>query len=256
LLLLTILRAIAVWQASKQLSAHHHHHDHGHDHGHDPGHDHDHGWSPLRYIPLVVPLVLILGLGLPDDRMIRAYERALEDRTAPSTTPLLGAGPAEPAGAFAVISSAALVPMDGGLAFSMQCMELASQMAVADHFEEQSTAPPDALLSLADLELIANDAGQRDHWKHRRIEVEGEFSPASEDGRFFRVVRFRVNCCLNDARPAFMLAAIRKEHRLTRGTWVATLGRLDFANVDGKWYPVMRVYQLRAKKTPANPYLS
>lgn len=46
----------------------HSHHEHGHDHGHDHNHDHDHshGWAPVRFLPLLIPVVLYF-LGLPNE---------------------------------------------------------------------------------------------------------------------------------------------------------------------------------------------
>jgi hypothetical protein len=43
---------------------HDHGHDHHHDHSHGHDHDHDHGWSPWRFLLLVLPVVLFF-LGLP-----------------------------------------------------------------------------------------------------------------------------------------------------------------------------------------------
>jgi hypothetical protein len=94
LLVLVVLRAVTLWWTAPRPATHthnhdhahshvhgheHHHHDHkgagAHDHDHDHehadcadgcGHDHAHGWVPVRYLVLMLPIVLFF-LGLPNE---------------------------------------------------------------------------------------------------------------------------------------------------------------------------------------------
>jgi PDZ domain len=107
LLALVLLRGIFLWRAAAQESAarehehehgheHEHHHDHGHDHTHcdhdhdhehEPGHDHthapgevccdhghSHGFSPWRYVVLLLPITLYF-LDLPNQGFSQYYLR-------------------------------------------------------------------------------------------------------------------------------------------------------------------------------------
>lgn len=252
LFLLTLVRAIGVWQASKQLAPAGH--DHAHDH--EPGDGHTHGWSPWKYIPLVIPLVLFIGLGLPDTRMIRAFERDLA-----------GQGLSRSSGfgsqLDAVMQAQALTCQLGacdpgcGLPTAILTSTLIPAGLATEITEEEREVIPEATPSLGELDQIASNPAIQDTYKrYRRVEIEGNFYPASGDGRYFRVVRLRVACCLGDARPAIVMAVSRKPlQNLQSGDWVAAQGRLDFFQEDGKWVPVMRVYKVYKKKPPAYPYL-
>jgi hypothetical protein len=256
LLLLTILRAIGVWQASRNLEAFDPHQ--GHDHAPGEGHDHSHGWSPWKYIPLVIPLVLYIGLGLPDSRMIMAYERNLTDRALPRGSGLSGAGSLD-----AVMQAQVLLGEVGacGPGFGLPTAVLSATLVPGGYAteiaEEELNVDPDATPSLGELDQIAsNPSFQQTYKNYRRVEVEGNFYPASADGRFFRVVRLRVACCLGDARPAIVMCVSRKPNDIQSGDWVAAQGKLDFvADEEGKWFPVMRVYKVYKRKAPAYPYL-
>jgi hypothetical protein len=70
---------------------HHHDHDHGHSHGHDHDHDHDHGWSPWRFLLLVLPVVLFF-LGLPS-RPVALGGSVVLDEGAESQLKSLAGGP-------------------------------------------------------------------------------------------------------------------------------------------------------------------
>ena len=248
LLFFAFWRAVAVWRAAGAHS-HHHHHDHDHDHGH----DHEHHWSPLRYIPLVIPLMLFF-LDLPNAEMIRRYERDLIERsggysgeytasaTMGETVATVGLVSANPSGLATV----------GGLQFAVG--------TAIEFAEEEADIPPDFKPDLGMLQQVANapTPDQRLRWREfKRVEVEGMFVPATPDGRYFRLVRLKMVCCMNDAQPAIMLAGSRRPlPHIKPQQWVAVQGRLDFMPTeDGKWMPVMRAFKVRPKKTPPNPYL-
>lgn len=71
-LAMALYRGVDLWKQAGQVAKeraeheHHHHHDHAEcDHKHaDCGHDHSHGWMPVKYAFLMLPIVLFL-LGLP-----------------------------------------------------------------------------------------------------------------------------------------------------------------------------------------------
>jgi uncharacterized membrane protein YraQ (UPF0718 family) len=65
LLALVVARAVAVWRAVDQMALPDappdepgHGHSHGHSHSHGNGNGHDHGWSPWRYVVLLLPVAL------------------------------------------------------------------------------------------------------------------------------------------------------------------------------------------------------
>jgi uncharacterized repeat protein (TIGR03943 family) len=97
LVAMAVVRAITLWReagAVKQCNhdhdhdhdhAHEHDHDHDHDHehcGHVPnhscGHDHDHGWTPIRYVVLLLPVTLCF-LNLPNSSFSADYQKSVGD---------------------------------------------------------------------------------------------------------------------------------------------------------------------------------
>jgi len=252
LLLLTIIRAVGVWRASRQADFDPHQ---GHDHG--PGEHHEHGWSPWKYIPLVIPLVLFIGLGVPDGRMIRAYERDLAEQGGPKGASLHGAGGLDAVmQAQVTVNQFAMGDLSDGLASSLVNAYLLSGGLATEIAMEELDVQPDAMPSLGELDQIAGDPRlQESYTNFGRVEVEGNFYPGTPDGTYFRVVRLRVACCLGDARPAMVMCSSRKPVPIASGDWVAVQGKLNFVYAEDKWYPVMKVYKVYKKKPPAYPYL-
>jgi uncharacterized repeat protein (TIGR03943 family) len=93
LIAMAIVRAIALWReagAVKQCAHDHDHdHDHAHVHGHDHdhehcdhdhapacGHDHEHGWTPIRYVVLLLPVTLFF-LNLPNSSFSADYQKSV-----------------------------------------------------------------------------------------------------------------------------------------------------------------------------------
>jgi uncharacterized membrane protein YcgQ (UPF0703/DUF1980 family) len=132
------------------------------------------------------------------------------------------------------------------------------------------------------LELAANNPEQRDYFRgQKRVAVEGLFSPVGfndqSQATFFNLVRLRMACCINDARPAVMMAVTRglrvgekdrdgrpvvfitgpnKADVVRANDWVTAEGRVDFfPSRDGTVRPVMRVLKVTKTKLPADPYL-
>jgi uncharacterized repeat protein (TIGR03943 family) len=261
LMALLILRAIHLWRASGQMEAHHHDHAHGHPHAHDHSHaddhGHEHGWSPWRYAVLLFPLMLFLLF--PFKELIADYltrhapnpaehgEEGMGELFALAQVSFLSQGPAggiDPAPAL-------LVAVEESYYFAEQ--------------EVGGTGKVEARTDIGQLELIAARADQREQWsKYRRIEVQGLYSPlmrgGQPDGKMFQIVRFRIACCLSDARPASVMAASRQQLEVPAGSWVTVTGRVEFKQTpDGRWRPVIRVFRasdVKPTRPPANPYLS
>jgi hypothetical protein len=263
LLVLVLFRAVGVWRLAGEVGEHghahaddhaHHHHDHdhahAHDHGHDHSHGHDHGWSPWRYAVLLFPLMLFLFPFNYND-LIQRFEREL-----------IGRGQLSTEGLATRISPGEAVAEVGLLAAGQPTMSAAGGWQVAmgtivQFLEEETVTEPDARTDIGTLEQIANSPEHREHWKQlRRVEIEGLFNPASADKKYFFIARFRMACCINDARPAIVLAASRKPVEIPPSQWVIAQGRLDFIQApDGQWRPVLRVYNVKRGTPPANPYL-
>jgi hypothetical protein len=151
-------------------------------------------------------------------------------------------------------------PIDRGLA-SIFCQFDwpigSSVQAAIDQLEDQANVvdePADTVM----LENAASNPEQIAVWKNLpRVRIEGFYNPisSSERGTFFSVVRLRVACCLNDARPSMVLAMAKKPPAVKPGDWVTVLGRVDFYPDKGGHKPAMKVAQVKATKMPANPYL-
>jgi hypothetical protein len=231
---------------------HEHEHEHKHEHDHNQEHGHDHAWSPVRYIPLVVPLLLV-AMGMPSSDMIKAYEQDLIHSMTSDLGPF--AAREAPGDSLRRVTVAALAfgPLADttGLTFAMG--------EVVDILDEDPDAAP-VVTDLAELERVCADPFLRDQWsKYRSVEVQGMFNPGeiSETGiHVFSVVQLRIACCLGDARPAFMFAGSRKEPGVPPGHWVAVRGRLDFLQSPQGFKPAMRVFKVEKRTTPARPYLT
>lgn len=288
LLVLVLFRAIGVWRAAGQMHVHDHDHElaaghphdhvheehgehnhahhgaHAHEHLHTHDHGHEHAWSPWRYAVLPFPLMLFF---LPFDYngMIKSFvnERAKIGSGA-GIGATLAAGAGDALGAVGVLSAwqspveRALAPLMSQFGFT----ETGSLQFAMDRLEETSAGPPDTTPDLAELEKIGVSPEQRDLYRsYKRVETEGMFNPAMRpdgkpDGRFFYIVRLRMACCLNDARPSSIPARSQKKLDLPPGQWVKVQGRVDFVQHQGKWQAVMRAFRVDPSAPPANPYLN
>jgi hypothetical protein len=230
----------------------HHHHEHGHDHGH------DHGWSPGKYAVLLFPLFLFL-VPFDYDRMIRAFEadRMRSGDTGQRDLAIGGAGDA--LGALGVLSFSQ-APLDRSMAalFCQYGWTLGSSVqSVIDQVEDEANVAEETA-DTAMLENAANNEDQKTYYqKAPRVRIEGFYNPVGETAgkTFFTVVRLRVACCLNDARPSSVLAMSKKPPGVKSGDWVFVLGRVDFYRAADGFKPAMKVAQIKAGKMPANPYL-
>ncbi len=245
LLVLMIIRAVTALLAQAREHGYDHHHDHAH--GHDHGQDHD--WLPWRYTVLLLPIMLVV-LPFDWDEIIQSVEKKRSKITGGAFAVAATHGESlAVAGAVLAANPLGPSPMHGVIYFAA-----AEWM---DRLEEESTDPPDARPELPTLEMAASSPELRQHWRQfRRVEIQGQFQPETPDGKFFQVMRLRRACCLNDARGVVMLAASRKEVKIPEGEWITATGRIDFAQVSGRWRPVMRVFQVKETNPPRNRYLN
>jgi hypothetical protein len=184
--------------------------------------------------------------------MIRMVDSDIFNRAGGAAVPT-GLDPADIAGSFGI---AALGEFGmngvGGWQYALG--------AALSHAEEETVLPIDAYTDLDELERAAQSPASREHWKSlRRVSVEGMFNRVGETPNGFtiaRIVRIRIACCLTDGRPAHVPALSRKRlDQFQERQWVSVQGKVDFHNVNGKWTPFLRAYQVKKVKEPANPYL-
>lgn len=244
----------------------HHHHEHkGHDHsGHDccdHGHGHDHGWNPIRYIPLLIPLILIM-MGLPDTRMIENFEKYRIDAALKNSKQtvvndqyywmFLGALSA-PNEVFPVAS------FSTSFAYGVQ--------TIVDEMDDDAKDVLPIVTDLAQLETVAKNPGLIPQYEqYRKVQLEGMFNLEDVNGgyTYFRIVRLRMACCLTDSRPAMILARTKKPLNPSlldgnkAGTkWVKVQGRLKFGpGPDGKMIPYLKAVSVELSPMPPFPYLS
>jgi len=258
-----------------------HGHDHGHDHNHDHNHaghehhhhkhaegheccdhDHDHNWNPIRYIPLLIPLILIV-MGLPDTKMIENFEKyriesAMKEQKRP---------PASNEQMSWLILGAFTVPGEVFPYVSFSTTISSGLMSMIDEVDGEARNEAPVVLDLSHIEKALKDPMlQLQYASYGRVEIEGMFN-LEESGpvSLFRIVRLRMACCLTDARPAMLLCFTKKkipEQLLekAKGTttrWVKVQGRLKFAQgEDGKYHAILRASLIEPAKVPPFPYLN
>lgn len=253
---------------------HHHDHDHGHTHGHHHDHEHadgccdhghDHGWNPIRYVPLLVPVILYF-MGLPSDQMIRNFEKNLAERASKGGADL--SGDEEKASLSTLVLGAMTVPGEvfPAAAFTTSLASIVGS-AVAE-MDDVATSEPAFVTNLAELEKAAQSPTLRAEFTaKRKVEIDGMFQVEgvvpNGGGTFFRIVRLRMACCLSDARPASVPCFTKKpiDERLQKAgnetKWARVQGKLRFIpGKDGKYEPVMKASRVDWAPFPPFPYIS
>lgn len=225
--------------------AHEHAHDHGHSHNHEHGHehahehahthgqghhhhdhaaeDHDHSWAPWRYVVMLVPICLFL-LGLPSKgRQVEAADAKfgpeMLKESASHAVGLVGPGPA----GWSQLVYVGYLGKDqvGADVTDFDFKNLATAVGVA------ASSP---------------DESARQAWKDKAIRVIGQFAPSRQSDREFRLVRFKISCCANDAIP-LDLPIISRESiaNIKSDSWVRVTGRIEFRKRQGEIVPVIIV---------------
>jgi uncharacterized repeat protein (TIGR03943 family) len=211
---------------------HHHHHDHGPE-------DHDHNWAPWRYVVLLVPVILFM-LGLPnkgpkavaEEAEFIAAELAKEARDA---TTLVAPGS----------------PGWSQLAY-LGYLGRDQVKGEIEDWDFKNLSPAVALAA-------ANpDTSVQEQWKSKNIRVIGMYSPSPQSDREFRLVRFKLTCCVADAIQLNLPILSRESIRnIKPNSWVRVTGRVDFRKRLGDTVPILVVSSSQAVQPCAedpNPY--
>ncbi len=283
--ILLVLFVFLLFNFKRAGDGHHHTHDHdghdhdhedcGHDHDHKEGHehhehkegeeccdhDHDHNWNPIRYIPLLVPLILIV-MGLPDTKMIENFEKyridiAMKaDKRTVSTEQMSY-----------LILGTFTVPGEVFPQVSFSTSIAAGLEGMIDEVSGEARNEKPIVLDISQIEKALKDpALQQQYASYGRVEIEGMFS-LEEVGPMtvFRIARLRMACCLTDARPAMLFCITKKklpEQLLEKSKgsttkWVKVQGRLKFIpSPDGKHEAVLRASVVETAPVPPFPYLN
>ncbi|HQR05826.1 MAG TPA: hypothetical protein PLN21_03335 [Gemmatales bacterium] len=239
-----------------------HHHDHKEGETHDCcDHDHDHNWNPIRYIPLLIPLILIV-MGLPDTKMIEnfekhLYEKSVKEQKRPATNEQM-----------AWMSLGAFTfPGEVFPSVSFSTSIASGLLGMIDEMDGEARNEKPIMIDLSQIEKALKDpALQRQYASYGRVEIEGMFD-LEEMGPYslFRIVRLRMACCLTDARPAMLVCVTKKPipaQLQSKGggsttRWVKVQGRLKFVEAnDGKSQAIMKVSLIEPAKVPPFPYLN
>src|SRR3977135_1374711 len=75
---------------------------------------------------------------------------------------------------------------------------------------------------------FSSDEEARNQWKDKAVRVIGQYAPSRESDREFRLVRFKISCCANDA-IALNLPMVARESivNIEPGAWVRVTGRAE-----------------------------
>jgi hypothetical protein len=247
----------------------HHHHNHKHEHKHDHahhGHDccdhgHDHGWNPIRYIPLLVPLILIV-MGLPDTKMIENFEKHRIQEALQRERQVI-----VPEQFHWMAFGAISAPNEVFPQAAFSTLFAYGVQSIIDEMDDDAKDVTPIVTDLAQLENVAkNPALIPQYEQYRKVQLEGMFNMEDVNGGFtyFRIVRLRMACCLSDTRPAMILCRTKKpinpsllDKNRTGTKWVKAQGRLKFApGPEGKMVPYFKVVSVEPAPTPPFPYLS
>lgn len=242
---------------------HEHHHDHEHEHaGHECcDHGHDHNWNPIRYIPLLIPLILIM-MGLPDTRMIENFERYRIDAAIKNKK----SGMVNEQMCWMMMGAFSM-PNEVFPQVGFSTTFASGVQSIIDELDDEAKGVKPFVTDLAELEKVVQDPGlMKQYAAYRKVELEGMFD-LEETGAVsvFRVVRLRMACCLTDSRPAMILCATRKPlpenlndgGKKTGTKWVKVQGRLKFMpGQDGKYQAFMKAVSVELAPMPPFPYLN
>lgn len=285
LLGLAILRALSLWvQVGKESKhdmndhtheAHEHHHEHGadchshgtdchhdheHDHAHAHGHshdhahghhahghhdhgpeDHDHNWAPWRYVVLLLPVALFL-LGLPSKgpKAVAQDAEFIKAEMKRETAEAMGL----------------LSPGSPGWSQLIYAGYLSNNQAKgeAQDWDFRNLSPRVAA------DALSPDPNDREQWKNKNIRVIGMYSPSPQSDREFRLVRFKLTCCVADA-VQLNLPILSRESitnpLIKPNSWVRVTGRVEFRKRLDDFVPIIVVANsqgVQPWKEDTNPY--
>src|SRR5262249_36854517 len=190
-------------------------HTHAHGHGHDDGHEH--GWAPVRYAILLLPLTLFF-LGIPNLEFTRAYTNDQIQFTQGDLPPLLAVW----------FSGAKPNPRP---------------LAVGEIGEVNSKEGDVLLLNWTELARAAYDPTQREFYQGRTGTLKGQFSPQTD--RSFTLVRMKITCCAADAIPLkSVIVSPDPLPPIGPLEWVEVTGKIQFVELQDRPRLVLPVLRL------------
>lgn len=209
-------------------------HDHdGHDHENSHDHDHEHGWTPMKCVVLLAPIMFYL-LGLPSELPVVADTARLDMKQEASN--------------YSQIVTTGFTPLN---------QVVLVMGAYADNVPAVRKGA-----TFKELEMAAADEQTREYWREyvKWVDVKGQFVPREQSPRHFSLVRFRMQCCRADAIPLKVRIICKEpvtQHK--PGDWVIVTGRVEFRKNlnDNRYSAVLLVPGARWVKatTPdLNPY--
>jgi hypothetical protein len=255
LVILTAVRALAVWlPALRRQAAPHDHehahdhdhahcdHDHAHDHHHDHAHcDHDHDHDHAHAVTAGaaghthaagVPHSHDEGPAGPDPN----HDHGHEHGWAPWRYAVL---------MLPVVLFFLNLPNEG-----FRTLDAADVGGLDQKKEQVADKGFDPELGFRELEGAAYSEDRRSLYEGKTVRLKGQFAPSGND-RMFSLVRFKINCCAADAIPLSAVIMIDPDSKETvnpaqyAGRWVEVTGQVQFRsrekNGREEWVTVIMV---------------
>jgi uncharacterized repeat protein (TIGR03943 family) len=197
--------------------------DHDHEHEHPPspappaGHEHAHGWQPIRYVVLLVPIALFF-LGLPNQDFASYYMKLLEHQATENSN--IFQRPAD--------LGLVKVPVQGDEVLHLDFREL-----VRAAYSQQG----------------------RDFYQGRLGKVLGMVVPDRQDPKVFTLVRIKITCCFADALPLNVTVVSAESVAVPAQQWVWVTGQIQFRPRAGRsdFVPVLQLQSLRGIEPTVPP---
>src|SRR5262249_28762377 len=90
------------------------------------------------------------------------------------------------------------------------------------------------------LKNAAEHEGSRRQWGNEMITVRGQYQPNATNDHLFNLVRFKINCCFNDALPISIPMRCREPlPAIKSGEWVQVRGRVQFQRAGNSFITVV-----------------
>jgi hypothetical protein len=232
LVILTAVRALAVWVPTtrKQAAPHDHEHAHDHDHGHcdhDHTHDHPHDHGHCHHDHDHEHAHAAVAGGTPhshdEEGAGHNHDHGHDHGWAPWRYAVL---------MLPVVLFFLGLPNEG-----FRSLEAADVKGLDQKKEDVADKGFDPELGFRELEGAAYSQERRDLYEGKTVRLKGQFAPSGND-RMFSLVRFKINCCAADAIPLSAVIMIDPD----------TQEQLNPAQYQGKWVEVTGQVQFRTRQ--------